>query len=210
MKTKLMTVILTIIFSIGNVPSVNADHSVVTNPVFEEQFIQEENIQENTQEENSQEEIIQEQIIQEDTELIITNPMDNNYLEEIDSPIINYTEEEVTLLARVIEAEARGESYEGKVAVGNVVINRVLSDKFSYANSITSVIYAPGQFSTVANGSINNNPSEDSINAAKEVLYRNYDNSNGALYFWATYVPKTSWIWTRTIVNQIGNHYFGK
>ena len=78
MKTKLMSIILAFVFSVSGVTSVNADRSVVTNPVFEEEFIQEENIQENTQEENNQEEIIHEQIIQEDTELIITNPKEFN------------------------------------------------------------------------------------------------------------------------------------
>lgn len=179
-----ITIPLALLISFASVTTVSAETSVVTNPVFEEN-------------------------IQEDTESIITNPMDNNYLEKkIDSPIIKYTEAELNLLARVIEAEAKGESYAGKKAVGDVIVNRVLDSRFP--NTITNVVYAKGQFSTVANGSINNKPSEDSINAAKEVLYRDYDRTNGATFFWAHYVPRGNWVWTRTIVAQIGNHYFGK
>ncbi len=65
-------------------------------------------------------------------------------------PVINGTESELAMLAALIECEAGGESYEGKLAVGSVVINRVRSAYFP--NSITEVIYQSGQFSPVASG----------------------------------------------------------
>lgn len=62
----------------------------------------------------------------------------------------NHTAEDVAMLAAIIECEAGNQSYEGKCAVGSVVINRVADPRF--ANSISGVIYAPYQFSPVASG----------------------------------------------------------
>jgi len=58
----------------------------------------------------------------------------------------NYTEDDVYMLAQVIYGEARGESRDGKIAVGNVVMNRVLCRR-AWPNTISGVITAPGQFS---------------------------------------------------------------
>ena len=58
--------------------------------------------------------------------------------------------EELKLLANIIYCEAGSESYVGKVAVGNVIMNRVKSA--SQPNTITEVVYAKGQFSPVRNG----------------------------------------------------------
>lgn len=124
-------------------------------------------------------------------------------------PIINYTEEEFNLLCRLIEAEAKGESYQGKIAVANVVINRVKDSRFP--NTITNVIYAPRQFSPVSNGAIYNIPSEDSVNAATAALYGEVQpEAKDAIYFWAKYVKKSNWIWTRQLTGIIGNHCFGR
>lgn len=62
----------------------------------------------------------------------------------------NHTAEDVAMLAAIIECEAGNQSYEGKCAVGSVVVNRVADPRF--ANSISGVIYAPYQFSPVASG----------------------------------------------------------
>lgn len=129
--------------------------------------------------------------------------------EETPQKIVELTEEEFNLLCRIIEAEAKGEPYEGKIAVGNVIINRMNNELFP--NSLTDVIYAPRQFSPVANGSINNIPSEDSISAANAVIYGEVmPEAEQALYFWATYVNKSNWVWTREKLGIIGNHCFGK
>lgn len=114
------------------------------------------------------------------------------------------------LLAQLVEAEARGESYRGKVAVVEVVLNRVNSGKFP--NSVHGVIYQSGQFSPVSNGSINNSPSEESYTAVYEAL-NNVDNGNtdGSLYF---FNPRTAtsagWLSDRPTIKQIGNHVFKK
>lgn len=110
------------------------------------------------------------------------------------------------LLARLIYAEARGESYKGKVAVGAVVLNRVRSS--SFPNTISGVIYQSGAFECVSNGSINLTPDSDSLRAAREAM-NGWDPTGGCLYFYnAKTVASSSWIKTRTVKTVIGNHSF--
>lgn len=94
-------------------------------------------------------------------------------------------EETMLLLAAIIHCEARGESYEGQVAVGAVVLNRVRSAAFP--NSIRGVIYSPGQFTPAMTGKLDEvvasgGISESCIRAAKEVL-SGYSNVGDRLYF---------------------------
>ena len=95
----------------------------------------------------------------------------------------NHTAEDVAMLAAIIECEAGNQSYEGKCAVGSVVINRVADPRF--ANSISGVIYAPYQFSPVASGRfaivLARGANADCTQAAVDVL-NGYININ-ALYF---------------------------
>lgn len=84
----------------------------------------------------------------------------------------NVSEEEAYLLACVVTAEAGGECYEGKLAVANIVLNRLNSGK--YGNTISDVVYAKGQFSVVKNGAldraISKGPNSESVQAAAEAL----------------------------------------
>lgn len=113
---------------------------------------------------------------------------------------------ELDLLARIINAEARNQPYEGKIAVGNVIMNRVNNSKFP--NTIKEVIYQKGQFYPVVNGAINKQPSEDSIKAAKEVLAgRTVVNSN-VLYFYNPVTSTSDWIFSREVSKKIGDHAF--
>lgn len=94
-------------------------------------------------------------------------------------------EETMLLLAALIHCEARGESYEGQVAVGAVVLNRVRSAAFP--NTIRGVIYAPGQFTPAMTGRLDQVVASGDINAscikaAKEVL-SGYSNVGDRLYF---------------------------
>lgn len=118
------------------------------------------------------------------------------------------TAADVDLLARLITAEADAEPYEGKVAVGAVVLNRVASPNFP--NSISGVInqYDDGtyQFEPVMNGWINRPASAESVQAAKAAL-NGWDPTNGAVYFFATYV-KSAWLWARPISKIIGEVAF--
>ncbi len=110
------------------------------------------------------------------------------------------------LLARLIYAEARGEPYKGKVAVGAVALNRVRSSQFP--NTLSGVVYQKNAFECVTNGSINNTPNSECIRAAREAL-NGWDPTGGCLYFYnAATVSRNSWIHTRTVRTVIGRHSF--
>lgn len=125
---------------------------------------------------------------------------------------ISYSSTDLYWLSRIIEAEAGGEPYLGKVAVGNVIINRVASADFP--NNIKDVIfqYCNGipQFSPVAEGTIYNSPSADSVKAAQDAL--NGSKPVGqALFFFNPDKASAPWIVNnRTYVTRIGNHVFYK
>lgn len=92
--------------------------------------------------------------------------------------------DEVILLAALIQCEAGGESYQGKLAVGAVVVNRVRSGR--YPNTIGDVIYAPGQFTPAGSGKLANvlanGPKDSCIQAAQEAI-NGVDNTGGATSF---------------------------
>lgn len=117
--------------------------------------------------------------------------------------------DDVLLLARAIHAEARGESFTGKVAVGAVILNRVTSNQFP--NTIEEVIMQNNrhtfQFSPVADGSINLAPDQPSIEAAYEALQGN-DPTGGALFFYNPEISSDRWITTLPVATKIGNHVF--
>lgn len=112
----------------------------------------------------------------------------------------------IDLLSRIIEAEAKGESYEGKLAVGQVVLNRVKHHQFP--DTIYDVIYQPRQFEPVMNGTFYNEATEESIQAAHEVL-RQDEPIIDALYFYnPTIAANQEWFDTLEFVDEIGNHVF--
>lgn len=111
------------------------------------------------------------------------------------------------LLARVISAEAKGESYTGQVAVGAVVLNRV--EHPSFPQTVAGVVYQPGAFSSVDDGQINNPVSETSKRAAKDAL-NGWDPSGGAIYFYNPVKSTSKWIFSRPTITTIGNHIFAR
>lgn len=109
------------------------------------------------------------------------------------------------LLAKLIAAEARGESYTGQVAVGAVVLNRV--DHPSFPDSVSGVIYQAGAFSCVKDSNWSVEPNATSKKAAQDAL-NGWDPTGGAIYY---YNPKTAtsrWIRSRPVMCTIGNHVF--
>ena len=112
---------------------------------------------------------------------------------------------DVELLARLIHGEARGEPYVGMVAVGAVVLNRVRSSKFP--NTIAGVVYQSGAFDAVKDGQINLTPGEQSRRAARDAL-NGWDPTNGCLYYYNPSTATSSWIWTREVRLNIGDHSF--
>ncbi|HLO04038.1 MAG TPA: spore cortex-lytic enzyme [Symbiobacteriaceae bacterium] len=111
------------------------------------------------------------------------------------------------LLARLTSAEAKGEPYEGMVAVAAVILNRIKDPKFP--NTLQAVVYETDAFEPVSNGTIYNPPSEAAVRAAQDAM-NGFDPTDGALYFWNPATATSPWIWSRTITLRIGKHVFGK
>lgn len=121
---------------------------------------------------------------------------------------INITEQEsydLYLLAKCIHAEARGESYIGKVAVGAVILNRVASPDFP--NTIYGVIYQPWAFTAVHDGQIDLEPDAPSYQAATDAL-NGWDPTYGCLYYYNPKTASSSWIFNRKTVVTYGDHVF--
>ena len=112
---------------------------------------------------------------------------------------------DVDLLARLISAEARGEPYEGHVAVGAVVLNRVKHP--SFPNSISGVIYQHEAFTCVYDGQFEQPVAESAYRAARDAL-NGWDPSYGAIYYFNPSTATSAWIWSRPEIVTIGRHKF--
>ena len=121
----------------------------------------------------------------------------------------NNNTSDVQLIARAINGEARGEPYEGQVAVGAVILNRVKSSKFP--NTIAGVIYQSGAFTAVSDGQINVPIASNStvVKAAQDAL-NGWDPTGGAIYYFNPNTATNKWIWSRPQIKKIGNHIFCK
>lgn len=119
------------------------------------------------------------------------------------------TTSDVQLLARAINGEARGEPYEGQVAVGAVILNRVKAPNFP--NTISGVIYQPGAFTAVSDGQINVALEDEStvVKAARDAL-NGWDPTGGAIYYFNPDTATNKWIWSRPHIKTIGKHRFCK
>ena len=132
-----------------------------------------------------------------------------NVEEKVQAQSSGTTDSDIQLLARAINGEARGEPYEGQVAVGAVILNRV--EHSSFPNTIAGVIYQPGAFTAVADGQINVPIDENSTvyKAARDAL-NGWDPTNGCIYYFNPNTATNSWIWSRPLVKVIGKHRFCK
>lgn len=115
--------------------------------------------------------------------------------------------EEYELMAKLVYGEARGEPYEGQVAVAAVILNRVKSPLFP--NTIKEAIFQPGAFSAITDGQAYLTPDKTAYKAVNDAL-NGWDPSGGALYYWNPAKATSKWIWSRPIIKQIGNHVFAK
>lgn len=110
------------------------------------------------------------------------------------------------LLARVIRAEAEAEPYLGQVAVGAVILNRIQDSKFP--KTLAGVIYQPHAFESISNGEANR-PATSSTRKAAQAAINGWDPSGGALFFFNPgKVRAGSYVWTRKIIQKIGQHVF--
>ncbi|MGI6554764.1 MAG: spore cortex-lytic enzyme [Bacillota bacterium] len=117
------------------------------------------------------------------------------------------TNDDVMLLSRVIHAEAKGEPFTGKVAVGAVILNRIESPIFP--NSLSGVLFQPRAFESVSNGTVWNEPDAESVRAAQNAL-SGWDPSYGCLYFWNPATSTSKWIWSKKPVMRVGKHVFAR
>ena len=116
-----------------------------------------------------------------------------------------YSGSDVNLLAKLIAAEARGESYKGQVAVGAVVLNRV--DHPSFPDTVAGVIYQRGAFSCVNDSNWNVSPNSTSLKAAQDCI-NGWDPSGGAIYYYNPAKTSNSFMHSRPTITVIGRHYF--
>ena len=119
------------------------------------------------------------------------------------SKVVN--NQDLMLLARLINGESRGEPYEGQVAVGAVVLNRTRHPEFPH--TVAGVIYQPGAFTAIVDGQINVTIEQSSINAARDAL-NGWDPSGGAIYYFNPAKTTNQWIWSRPLIKIIGKHRF--
>ena len=118
-------------------------------------------------------------------------------------------EDDLYWLSRIISAEAKGESIEGQIAVGNVVLNRMKNGEFP--DTLKGVIFQKNQFSPVSNGMIYDEPTSESVESAKKVLVGEKVVGDDVLFFYnPNVVGSSSWIWSREVVDTIGNHNFAR
>ncbi|MFN2363882.1 MAG: cell wall hydrolase [Halarsenatibacteraceae bacterium] len=153
--------------------------------------------------------------------IIALNNLEDNYIrpgDKLQVPAKDLTarqllarsisDQEIELLAKAINGEARGEQYLGQVAVGAVIINRVISNQFP--DTIEGVIMQDGQFCVVEDGQINLSPTPATRQAAREAI-NGRDPTERALYF---YNPDKSkefeWMERRDVIVRIGNHVFAR
>ena len=117
----------------------------------------------------------------------------------------SYSDADIELLAKVISAEARGESYEGQVAVGAVILNRVAHP--SFPDSLSGVVYQKGAFSCVNDSNWYQAVAESSKRAARDAL-NGWDPSGGAIYYFNPAKTNDSFMHSRTVIKTIGSHKF--
>lgn len=120
-------------------------------------------------------------------------------------PLTRNMLDRVNMMAHVVHGEARGESYEGQVAVAAVILNRVESSDFP--NSTYRVIFQRNAFTAVNDGQYWLTPNASAYRAVKDA-FLGWDPSQGATYYYNPSGVTDTWIFTRSVIKQIGKHHF--
>lgn len=115
------------------------------------------------------------------------------------------TESNIYLLARIISAESRGEPYEGQVAVGAVILNRI--EHPSFPDTLSGVIYQNGAFTAIVDGQFNEPISDSAYSAARDAL-NGWDPTGGCVYYYNPKKTSNAFMWSRPTVVTIGEHRF--
>ncbi len=113
----------------------------------------------------------------------------------------------VEQMARVVHGEARGEVYEGQVAVAAVILNRLESPGFP--KTVSGVIFQTNAFTCVDDGQYDLTPNYPAYRAVIDV-FKGWDPSNGSVYYYNPSTATNEWIFTRSAIKRIGNHLFAR
>ncbi|WP_227395260.1 spore cortex-lytic enzyme [Jeotgalibacillus aurantiacus] len=116
-----------------------------------------------------------------------------------------YSKNDIQIMANAVYGEARGEPYEGQVAVAAVILNRIEDPAFP--NTASGVIFEPLAFTAVADGQIWLTPNDQARRAVIDAI-NGWDPSENALYYFNPITATSEWIWTRPQIKQIGAHIF--
>ncbi|WP_440895754.1 spore cortex-lytic enzyme [Amphibacillus sp. Q70] len=116
-----------------------------------------------------------------------------------------FSQNDIRLMAQAVYGEARGEPYEGQVAVAAVILNRIQSPIFP--DTVSSVIYEPLAFTAVADGQIYLEPDETSQRAVLDAI-NGWDPTGEAIYYFNPDTATSNWIWSRPQIKRIGKHIF--
>ena len=115
------------------------------------------------------------------------------------------TDANVWLLARMISAEGRGESYVGQVAIGAVICNRI--EHPSFPDTLAGVIYQNGAFTAISDGPFNEPVADSALSAARDAL-AGWDPTGGAVYYYNPKKTNDRFIYSRPVLTVIGEHRF--
>lgn len=118
-----------------------------------------------------------------------------------------FSQNDIQLMANAVYGEARGEPYEGQVAVAAVILNRVKSA--SFPNTVSGVIFEPRAFTAVADGQIWLTPNDKAKQAVLDAI-NGWDPTGKAIYYFNPDTATSSWIWSRPQIKRIGKHIFCK
>lgn len=114
---------------------------------------------------------------------------------------------DIRLMANAVYGEARGEPYEGQVAVAAVILNRL--EHPSFPKTLAGVIFQPGAFTAVADGQIWLTPNQTAKRAVQDAI-NGWDPSGGAIYYFNPATATSAWIWSRPQIKRIGKHIFSR
>ncbi|WP_059103533.1 spore cortex-lytic enzyme [Shouchella shacheensis] len=126
-------------------------------------------------------------------------------IEKAQNAPAGYSNNDIELMAQAVYGEARGEPYEGQVAVAAIIVNRLNSATFP--DTVPGVIYEERAFTAVADGQINLGADENARQAVLDAL-NGQDPTNNCLYYFNPDTATSGWIWTRDQAKRIGKHIF--
>ena len=116
-----------------------------------------------------------------------------------------YSDADLNLIANAVYGEARGEPYEGQVAVAAVILNRIEHPDFP--DTVGGVIFQPLAFTAVADGQIWLTPNERAKEAVLDAI-NGWDPSENSIYYFNPITATSEWIWSRPQIKKIGLHVF--